>query len=163
MEDEVELPDGSVTQYLRSSSPKSAATAVIAIKGNKVLLSREYSYPPDEVLYQFPGGAVNFGEKPEVAARRELIEETGYKTSSLKLLGWYYIDNRRTDAKMYVFVATDITPCKREGGDSEEFIESSWVPISSISGYIAKGKLPNFSALAAWALYEAKRDSLTTS
>lgn len=159
IEDEVMLPDGKVISYLRSSFPRSAAVTVIAVKDDCVLLSQEYSYPPDEVLYQFPGGGVNVGESPAAAANRELVEETGHTAKFFRPLGWYYIDNRRTDARMYVFLATGIIACDKQGGDIEEFIESSWVSIKSIPDLITKGKLPNFSLLAAWALFEAATKS----
>lgn len=158
IEDRVELPDGTVVPYLKFSGNKSAAACVIAIENDKVLLQREYSYPPNEVLYQFPGGAVEGGgEKPAVAANRELMEESGYTAGKLELLGWYYVDNRRTDTKMYVFLATRVTPCQQTGGDLEEYIESSWLPIQSIARLIAQGKTPNYSLLSAWALFMARQ------
>lgn len=156
-EDQVELPNGEVVPYLRTGGNKAAAVTVIAIQDGKVLLQQEYSYPPDEILYQFPGGAVEKGEELAVAANRELTEESGYKAAKLEQLGWYYIDNRRTDTRMYVYLATELSAVKQEGGDKEEFIESSWVPLASISGRIANGDMPNFSVLAAWALYMSKQ------
>lgn len=153
IEDEVELPTGEIVHYLKFGGHKRAAATVVAIKNDQVLLQQEYSYPPDEILYQFPGGAVEKDEAPEAGANRELIEESGYTAGKLEQLGWYYVDNRRTDTKMYVFLATEITPCKQEGGDREEFIESTWVPITSMPERIAKGEITNFSVLAAWTLY----------
>lgn len=157
IEDEVELPTGEVVPYLKFAHGKKAAATVVALHDGKVLLQREYSYPPNEILYQFPGGAVEEGETLSAAANRELAEESGYTAGKLQQLGWFYIDNRRADTKMYVFLATDVTPCKQDGGDKEEFIESSWVPVTSIPKLIAEGEMPNYSVLAAWALFEANR------
>ncbi len=71
-EDTVLLPDGSKTTYLKFKGNKDVAT-VIAIRGDGcILLQREYSYPPDEVLYRFPGGSIAGSEDASVAANREL-------------------------------------------------------------------------------------------
>lgn len=57
IEDEVRLPDGNETTYLRYKRLGNAATVIAVDERGRVLLQREYSHPPAEVLYQFPGGA----------------------------------------------------------------------------------------------------------
>jgi 8-oxo-dGTP pyrophosphatase MutT (NUDIX family) len=156
LEDDVELPDGSAAKYLSFARTNDSVT-IICVKGSAVLLSREYSYPVDEVLYQLPGGKVESDESAEDAARRELKEETGYAAKSYEELGWYYVNNRRTKSKMYVVLATDLTATIKEGGDAEEDIESEWVPVTQITRMIASGEIVNYSVLAAWSLYLAKR------
>lgn len=156
LEDEVELPDGKVVDYLTFAHTHDSVT-IIALDGDNVLLSREYSYPMNVVLDQFPGGKLELGEDPAQAAGRELQEETGYQAGELKALGWYYVNNRRTEAKMYVFLATNLRYTKKEGGDVEEDIESTWTPISQINEKIKSGEIVNFSVLAAWALFNASR------
>lgn len=152
IEDDIELPGGKIVPYLKFA-PNAGAAAVIAQRGHEILVSREYSYPPDEILYQFPGGGIEAGEQPEAAARRELIEETGYKAGTMESLGWYYFDNRRSNTKMYVFLATDVQAGKQEGGDLEEDIESKWIPIQTISDLIRRGEIVNVHLLAAWSLF----------
>ncbi len=104
LEDEVLLPDGSITNYLTFANTNDSIT-IICQKDDQILLSKEYSYPTGEVLYQFAGGKIEQGEDPAKAARRELQEETGYKATKLVQLGWYYTNNRRSNSKMYVFLA----------------------------------------------------------
>jgi 8-oxo-dGTP pyrophosphatase MutT (NUDIX family) len=60
---------------------------VMLVDGNKVLLIR-HTYVPG---WQFPGGGVKPGETAELAAQRELVEETGYRsTGRLELFGLYH-------------------------------------------------------------------------
>ena len=161
VEDEVQLPDGKTAAYLRFIKNPSGVS-VFAVKDGKVLLEREYSYPPGKVMLQLPGGKIEGEESPEVAANRELIEEAGYSAGKIEVIGFFYGDNRRTDAKTYICLATDIASHEKVGGDVEEFIEPFWVPLSSLPKDIAGGKIDNFSILTAWAFYEARRKSVAS-
>jgi len=74
---------------------------VMLIDGNKVLLIR-HTYVPG---WQFPGGGVDPGETVEAAARREVVEETGYGVSGpLELFGIYHnrIATNRDHVVLYV-------------------------------------------------------------
>ena len=146
----VELPSGEVTSYIRLAGHN--AVTVICLRDDEILLQREYSYPPEEVLLQFPGGKIEGSETPEHAAARELREELGFTFSECERLGWYYISNRRSDAKMYVILAKHVAPCEKIGGDAEEDIELFWIPLGKIKDMIAQGEITNMSMLAAWAL-----------
>lgn len=154
VEDTVELPDGTLTQYLKFKANNNSAM-VICTRDNEVLLQKEYSYPPDEILYQFPGGKIESGETPEDGVIRELAEEAGLKPGSIERIGWFYVDNRRTNSKMFVFVAGDCTKSKKVSGDHEEEITSHWMPIDQIDRLIKDGKIVNYSVLAAWSLYKS--------
>ena len=102
VEDTVELPSGQVVPYLRFDGDE-ASVCVICVQDGQVLVAREYSYPPNETLYQFPGGGVNPDEPLPAAANRELAEECGYAAQKLSALGWFYTNNRRSSQKMHVF------------------------------------------------------------
>ena len=76
-------------------------TRVMLVDGNKVFLIRHTFVPG----WQFPGGGVDPGETIESAARRELLEETGYKaTGALELFGIYHnkIATNRDHVALYV-------------------------------------------------------------
>ena len=153
VEDTVQLPSGLVTSYVRHDSRCDGVT-VICLKDGQILLQREYSYPIGEVLLQFPGGKIEDGETPEEAGGRELKEESGFAFSRCEMLGWYYLNNRRSDAKMYALLAEDVTPVQKCGGDAEEDIESFWLPVDRLKHMIAAGEVTNATVLAAWALLE---------
>ena len=133
---------------------------IICLRGDSVLLQKEYSYPVNEVLYQFPGGAVNKKEDIEEAAERELAEEAGLKCGKLRTLGWFYTNNRRSSQKLYVFIAEKCEATKRQGGDVEEDISSEWMSIEKINEMIRNGKIVNYSLLAGWALFSAQKETL---
>lgn len=153
VEDTVQLSGGQITSYVRFVHPSDAAT-IICLRDNQILLQREYSYAVGEYLLQFPGGKIEENETPEEAAVRELKEESGFAFSRCEHLGWYYNSNRRSDSKMYVVLAKDVTPTEKTGGDLEEEIDSFWIPIGKLKEMISEGKITNITVLAAWALLE---------
>lgn len=154
VEDQVELPNKNIVPYLRFIEKNKASVTVICIDGESVLVQREYSYPTNEILYQFPGGKVEKKESIKTAAEREIFEESGIKPKKIKEIGWYYSNNRRSNLKMHVFIVKNFILSKKTGGDMEENIESEWLPIAEINRLITSGGIVNYSFLAAWALFQ---------
>lgn len=154
-EDTVMLPNGTTTDYLVMPSDGKVATIIVK-KDNKILLQKEYSYPPNEVLFQFPGGFVPESEDIRDGANRELMEELGQKANTIKLIGKYLVNNRRSDAYMYVFLATDLEDNSLEP-DPEEDIENLWFSEDQVDKLIKDGEIKHVHVLAAWTLYKAAK------
>lgn len=151
--DTVRLPNNQLTEYVHFGEPHVAAMIIAQRADGKILLQKEYSYPPDEVLFQFPGGLVNLGESIEAGALRELAEEAQLK-GVLKALGWMYLDNRRTASKMHFFLATNLS--KSSGTkDIEEEFENYWLDETEIEELITSNEIKNYTALSGWAFYKA--------
>jgi ADP-ribose pyrophosphatase len=133
------------------------SVAVIALNdAGEILLQREYSYPPNEILWQLPGGSMTEGEDPVEAARRELSEESGLTARKCKILGHYYTNNRRSDERQYVVLCIDLAS-RLSKADPEEFIESQWVPVDKLDDMMASGEFENAYLLAALNLWRAVR------
>lgn len=154
-EDSVVLPDGHQTKYLRYSNAPDAASVIAINHEGKILLQKEYSYPPNEWLFQFPGGAIDSGESPLEGALRELGEEAGLR-GDLTEIGWFYIDNRRKSTKFYMFTAQNLIEVPRNH-DIEEAFEDFWVTEAEIDHMIRDGEIVTYSALAAWAIYKSTK------
>lgn len=155
-EDLVTLPNGDRTTYIHFGKPRGAVTIISVNEDGLLLVQKEYSYPPNDWLFQFPGGAIEKNETPEHAAARELSEEANL-TGQLKLIGWYYPDNRRLASKMYVFTAINLQT-KPGVKDAEEVFENHWLTKDAISKKVAQGEVVNYSMLAAWAFFVALAD-----
>lgn len=152
-EDDVELPSGLHTKYIHFGDMADASMVLAINDEGKFLIQKEYSYPPDEILYQLPGGAIEKGEKPLVGARRELAEEAGLE-GDMELLGWFYLHNRRTAQKMYVYLATNLKPVEATK-DPEEMFEDYWFSETEVDELIKSNAIRNYTALAGWAQYKA--------
>jgi ADP-ribose pyrophosphatase len=150
-EDKIVLPSGLKSDYLHFGKARDSAMVIAINDTGKILLQKEYSYPPDEWLYQFPGGAINASESPIQGARRELAEEASID-GTLKQIGWFYTDVRRKRDKLYVFTAKNIKPARAQKDIEEEFIDY-WLTTSEIRKLISNGKIINSTLLAGWAMF----------
>lgn len=156
-EDTVDLPDGTTMPYLRMAPSTKDAVAVIALnERGEMLVQREYSYPPDEIMWQLPGGGAEEGEELIDAAKRELSEESGFTAKNAEVIGYYYTANRLTDQKQYVVLCTDLMECSAKA-DQGEFIETYWLTKEDIRSKISKGEITNINFLACLHLWEHRQ------
>jgi ADP-ribose pyrophosphatase len=154
VEDEAELPDGTKTSYIRYKNSGDAATIICVGKDGRLLLQEDYSYPPNKKLIQFPGGWIPEEEDVEIGARREFEEETGFFPKSFGLVGSYLINNRRTDSRMFVFEAKDVSKGKQKLDKEEAGTKNIWLIESKFKKLIKEGKIENHHTLASWAIYK---------
>jgi len=155
VEDSVLLPNNKEISYIRQAETNLHSVAVIAInQQNKILLQREYSYPPDEILFQFPGGQMEKDENIIDAANRELSEESGWIGRNCQILGSFYLDNRRSNRKQFVVLCKDLIR-KESPKDAEEFIESEWFSRDEIIKIIQNDQTKNATLLAAFSIWNS--------
>ncbi|MCC6024556.1 MAG: NUDIX hydrolase, partial [Thaumarchaeota archaeon] len=73
----VELPSGK--RFYREVVEHSGASAIVPVTPDgKIVLVRQYRHPVGDYILEIPAGTLKPGEDPEICARRELEEETGY-------------------------------------------------------------------------------------
>ena len=153
-EDHVELPSGHQTTYVHFGKSHDAATVIAIDDKDRFLVQKEYSYPTDTWLYQFPGGMIEPGETPEQGAIRELAEEAQV-TGDLRPLGWYFIEHRRRPSRFYIFEAQNLSETVSESDIEEEF-ETYWLTANEIESMIRNGEIVNAAFLSAWAIYKSQ-------
>jgi len=119
--DEVLLPNGKTSTREWINHP--GAVCIIPILPNgKIALIRQYRYPVQSEMIELPAGKLDKGEKPEKCAKRELIEEIGYRSNKLTFLSHIHPAIGFANEKMWIFLAEDLEKTESKL-DEDEFIE----------------------------------------
>ncbi|MGZ3749994.1 MAG: NUDIX hydrolase [Mucilaginibacter sp.] len=131
--DTVELPSGKIIDdYYVNIRPEVVLIFPVTHRG-KVIMVRQYKHGAKEILLEFPGGVFDpAGESPELAARRELREETGYTCSVMEELTVVYDNPTKDTNKIYYFLAHDVEKTHDTEFDPTEDIETIEVSIKEI-------------------------------
>lgn len=118
--DTVKLPNGD--QATREIVRHPGAVAVLAVTDEeRVVLVRQYRKPCDRVLLEIPAGKLEPGEEPLACAKRELLEETGYKAKEWIHLHSMFTSPGFADEYIHLYAAKELTPGDQQL-DNDEFL-----------------------------------------
>ena len=123
------------------------AACVIAItKQNKVVIARQFRCGPELIMDELPGGIVDPGEDPEAAAKRELLEETGYGCESISYLGKAHL-NAWDSLTHHYFFAIRCEQVVEPKPEQFEEIEVDEIPIARLFENAMNAKMSDPAAV----------------
>lgn len=140
--DHVALPSGlEMDDYYVSVRPNVVLTFPLT-EDNHVIFVRQYKHAAGDIFIELPGGVVDEHETvPIEAAKREVLEETGYASDELELL-LEVTDNPTKDTnRMYYFLARNVRKVAEQDLDESEAIEVLKVPLQEVADMILEGKI----------------------
>ena len=132
---------------------------VLAITPEKeVVMVNQYRHGIEQVCLELPGGLIDPGDpSPEVAAWRELLEETGYQASGLVRLGECYPQPAVLSNRCFFFLADNAEQVQEPQMDEGEDIEILKVPLEDIRSMISKGEINHGMVLLAFYYFWVKQ------
>ena len=152
-QDQVDLPSGETITYNVVEHP-GFAIVVPLLDDGRVLLERVYRYTVQETLTECPSGGLE-GQAPELAAHRELEEETGWVAGRMTPLGSFYASDGISDERFHVFLATELSETGQMAREPTEQMELEFVPFETAVEQALSGRITD--APSALALILAER------
>ena len=134
------MPDGTIHEYDITITGNVCAIFPLT-KDGKIIMVSQFRPGPGKIMLEFPAGFIDEGETPSEAAKRELMEETGFE-GELKYLGATYPIAYSTEVRHH-FIALQ---CEKNGGqrlDDNEFIEVKEVNMKELKRILKEGNLTN--------------------
>lgn len=152
--DHVRLPSGVEMEEFHVAEYPDWALAVALTEDGQAVLVEQYRYAVDRVGLEFAAGVVQTGEPPLEAARRELLEETGYVADEWTVLGRCAVEPSRHTNYGYLFVARGARRVGAPQLDATEDLRVRLVDAGDLVGLVERGEIVHGTHIAAvfWAM-----------
>ena len=137
--DRVRLPDGRPTNREFVVHPGAAAMVPI-FPDQRILIERQYRYPVGATFVEVPAGKLDPGESALDTARRELVEETGYRANERAFLTRLHTAIGFSDEAIDVFLCRDLV-ATGQALDDGEFLEIEIVTLGWLVDELRAGRL----------------------
>ena len=113
----------------------------------RVLLERQYRHATQSMMWELPAGRIDDGERELAAAKRELLEETGYTAKQWKRILYFYVSPGFLDETMAIYLARGLKagPAQPE---ADELIETHFLPLSETVRMVNKGLIRDAKSIA---------------
>ena len=151
------LPDGTVIRRDMILHP-GAVVILPILDAEHVVLLRNYRFVIDTTLWEVPAGTREPDEPLEDCARRELLEETGYRAARWRSLGYLYASPGVLDEKLYLFIAEDLTPGVMQP-EADEELEPVIVRFEEAIRMCVAGEIKDAKTITSLLLWEKLRES----
>ena len=149
------LPNGRRTTYHIVLHPGAVAIVPVHANGDVVLL-KQFRPTIGKEIYEIPAGTMEKGEAPLATAKREIIEETGFKAKRWEKIADFYTAPGFCDERMHVYLARDLTPAQADG-DEDEILRPVRMSIDAALKLIKTRRIRDAKSIAGLLIYHGRR------
>ncbi len=139
--------DGAAHNFFVVEAPDWVNVIALTTEKNIVLIE-QYRQGTEEITLEIPGGMIDAGEEPAAAARRELLEETGYEAGEFVLLGKSRPNPAIQTNWMYHYLALDCAKTGETAFDEHESLTTKIASRVEVENLIKSGELSHSLAVA---------------
>lgn len=134
-------PEGNPGNYIVMNAPD-WVVVIPKITENGIdyfLMVEQWRHAAKEICIEFPGGVIDEGEDPETAGKRELVEETGFKSDTLIHLASMSPNPALFSNTIHFFAAEKFIDTKKQNLDPDEYINIKKIPIEEVCSSMGQG------------------------
>ena len=142
---EVELPSGK--KVVRDIVDFGKSVVILPLEDDNVFLIKQFRPALGKWIYELPAGTLEEGEDPRECAKRELIEEIGYKPNKLELLFKMYLSPGYSNEYMYAYLATGLEYVGEQPEYGEE-IEITKYPFDQVLDMVRDNVIEDAKSIA---------------
>jgi ADP-ribose pyrophosphatase len=143
--DTVRLPDGALATREYIAHPGAVMVVPILADG-RLVLERQWRHPLGRATVEFPAGKIDPGEDTFACARRELIEETGYRAAEWALAGTLHNAVGYSSEGIVVWFARGLTLGDR-ALDEGEFVDVFTLGVDELASRVQRGEVTDAKTL----------------
>ena len=151
--DDVLCPNGQ--KAIREIVHHRGGVAILFKVDDKFIFEKQYRYALQEEIIEMPAGKLEKGEVPLEAAKRELLEETGYRPLEMIHLGDSYPTGGYSSEVIHLYYCPKAVKEVRHL-DSDENIELIYLSLEEIEKMIAENTIKDSKTVSAIYLYKSK-------
>lgn len=149
VDQKLQMNNGKIADHYYLIEKNDVALVLAFDRDENIILVNEYKHGAGEAILQCPIGFIEKGEKPEKAALRELLEETGYSAKKAELIGKFISSPSDNTNKIHVFLVLDAIKTRKQKLDDTEEIEVVIMPFDSAVKSVMTGKIKAMPHMAA--------------
>lgn len=139
--DKLKLPNGNIKDEYYVLEYPTWVNMVAITADQKVLLVRQYRHGAGQIMVELPAGVVEEGEDREEAARRELLEETGYAFDKIEYICQLYANPATSGNLTYTYLLQGGRKIQEQQLDNSEDIEVVEMSIAEAKQFLFENKI----------------------
>jgi len=133
------------------------SVVVLAVEGSgknaRVLLAKQFRHAANSEMLELPAGRIDPGETPLQGAKRELMEETGYRARKWSKAMFFYVSPGFLDETMTIFLAQGLE-AGQATPEEDEVIRPQMVPLAKAVEMVMSGKIQDAKTIAGVLWYD---------
>lgn len=135
-------PEGNASTFVVVDAPSWVITVAVLDKQQSLsdfnideecfLMVTQWRHGNEKISTEFPGGVIDSGEDPSIAAHRELLEETGYNAQSITHLASVSPNPAIFSNTLHIYLAENLINTKKLQLDNDEYVTSTAISIKEV-------------------------------
>jgi len=139
--DKLEMPNGNIKEEYYVLEYPTWVNMVAITEDNQIIFVKQYRHGSGKIMVELPAGVVEDNEDPEIAARRELLEETGYAFDDITYICELFANPATSGNITYTYLLTGGKKVQEQDLDASEDIDVVLMDLEEAKDFLFENKI----------------------